>query len=63
MAVLGPARILGSVASGWVADIDMRLLFGAGAVLALVAALLSWLVATDPPADSTIRFPASVQNA
>lgn len=48
VAVMGPARILGNFLCGWLAGSDTRYVFGAGAVAALVSAVLFALFVSEP---------------
>lgn len=53
VAVLGPARILGNLISGNLAEIDTRVTFVVGAVLAFAAAVIMYSFVSNPPEEST----------
>jgi PPP family 3-phenylpropionic acid transporter len=52
VAVLGPARIVGNLLSGNLAEIDTRVTFVVGAVLAFAAAIIMFYFVSDPPEES-----------
>ena len=55
VAVTGPFKLLGPLLNGWLAQIDDRLEFWVGAVLAAIAALLVWRRVPDAPQDVGLR--------
>jgi predicted MFS family arabinose efflux permease len=57
MLCFGVARLLGSVAAGYAAEVDLAWAFVLGALLSAIAVAWLWLRFHDSAADTALRDP------